>query len=171
MNSRNVQLICFFVILLCAVLCTSIYLGHKRIAELKIEYESLTYEYNGLNTETTNMVQRKQAFINAFSELDKLKIGVGENVDFYDEAQQAISRGKARVLSNSPNPPKDGRISMKMSFLGDYYSIIKAFAELRGLPNVVRVTSVSMSTTDPDTSVNSEIKADVVLETLAYSSR
>jgi hypothetical protein len=147
----------------------SIYFAHKEIAKLKVELETLTDEYNGLNKETTMMVQRKQAFINAFNELDKLKVGVGENVDFYYEAQQAIHRGGARALSNTPNAPKDGRISMKMTFIGDYYSIIRAFAELRGLPNVVRVVNLSLASTNPDTSVNSEIKADVVIEALAYS--
>jgi hypothetical protein len=143
----------------------------KKITELKTEYETLTDEYNGLNSQTTMMVQRKQAFINAFNELDKLKVGVGENVDFYDEAQQAIRRGGARVLSSTPNAPRDGRISMKMTFMGDYYMIIKAFAQLRGLPNVVRVVNLSLSSTNPDTSVNSEIKADVLLEALAYTSK
>lgn len=169
--SNRANLICLIIILLCAALCASLYFGDKILEELKVDYKNLTNEYNSLDKETTDMTQRIKAFNDAFSELDKLKVGVGENVDFYDEAQLAISRGGARVLSNSPNAPRDGRISMKMSFIGDYYSIIKAFAELRGLPNVVRVISVSMSSTNPDTSVNSEIKADVVLEALAYSSR
>jgi hypothetical protein len=161
-------MICGFVFLLCVAFCATIYFGYNKITVLKEELESLTDEYNGLNRETTMMVQRKQAYISAFNELDKLKVGVGQNVDFYSEAQQAILRGGARVLSNSPNAPKDGRISMKMSFIGDYYSIIKAFAELRRLPNIVRVVTLNLASTNPDTSVVSEVKADVLLEALSY---
>ena len=171
MNSRNTQLICFIVLLLCAASSASIYFGQKKITDLKIQYELLTDEYNGLNSETKMMELRKQAYIDAFKELTKFKIDSSANVDFYSEAQQAIRRGGANVLSNAPNPPRDGRISMRMTFSGDYYSIIRAFAEIRGLPIVVRVVSVNMASTNNDTSVNSEIQTDVVLETLAYSSK
>ena len=169
--SRNVNIICFLVLLFCITIASSIYYAQRTITELKIDFENLTFEYNGLSSETTMMAQRKQAFKEAFTELEKLKVGVGENVDFYYEVQQAIHRGGARALSNAPNPPRDGRISMRMSFVGDYYAIITAFAELRGLPNVVRVVTMSLSPTNPDRSVNSEIKADVLLEAIAYSSR
>ncbi|MCL2146757.1 MAG: hypothetical protein FWH52_03015 [Synergistaceae bacterium] len=169
--SRNVNFICFLVVLLCLLVAASIFYAQTTIDKLKIEYENLTIAYNNLSDETTKMEQRKQAFINAFTELEKLKVGVGENVDFYYEVQQAIHRGGARALSNAPNPPKDGKISMRMSFVGDYYSIITAFAELRGLPNVVRVVTMNLSPTNPDRSVNSEIRADVLLEAIAYSSR
>ena len=167
--NRNVTLICFLVVLFCATVAGSIFFVQKTITELKIDYENRTSEYNGLSNETTIMEQRKQAFIAAFNELDKLKVGVGENVDFYHEVQQAIHRGGARALKNAPNQPKDGRISMKMSFIGDYYSIIKAFAELRGLPNVVRVVNMGLTPTNTDRSVNSEIMVDVLLEAIAYS--
>jgi hypothetical protein len=172
MNNRNVMFICFFILLICAGLSASVFFGQKKLAELKIEYESLTKTHNKLDVTTTNMNAKKQVFENTFEVLkERLKVGVGENVDFYDEAQQAIRRGGARVLSSTPNPPKDGRISMKMSFIGDYYTLIKAFAQLRELPNVVRVVNVSLSSPIQDTSVNSEIKADVLLEALAYSSK
>jgi len=166
--SRNVNIICFLVFTFCATLIGAIYYGNEQIEELKVQLENLTRDYNGLNNETQMMEQRKRVYITAFNELDKLRVGVGENVDFYSEAQQAIRRGGARVLSNSPNPIKDGRISMKMSFIGDYYSIIRAFAELRGLPNVVRVVTVSLASTNPDTSVISEMTAEVLLEALSY---
>ena len=166
--NRKAQAICFFVLLLCAAFSATTFYGYNYMTGLKDELESLTKEYNGLNNETSMMLQRKQAFNKAFEELDKLKVGVGENVDFYSEAQQAIRRGGSRVLSNSPNPPKGGRISMRMSFTGDYYSIMKALAELRGLPNVVRVVTLNLASTQPDIYVNSEIKADIMLEALSY---
>ena len=171
MSSSNTKLICFFVLLICAACSASVYYGDKKITELKIQYELLTDEYNGLSNETKIMVLRRQVYIDAFKELTKFKIDSSANVDFYSEAQQAIRRGGANVLSNTPNPPRDGRISMRMTFSGDYYSIVKAFAELRGLPIVVRVVSVNMSSTNENTSVNSEIKTDVLIETLAYSSK
>jgi len=163
--NRNANFICFFVIVLCAAFCGVIYLGNEHMSKLKEELESLTNEYNGLQEETNMMVQRRRAYVNAFNELDKLKVGIGENVDFYSEAQQAIRKGGARVLSNSPNPPRGGRISMRMSFIGDYYSVMKALAELRGLPNVVRVVSLTLKA--PNISSN-EINADVLLEALSY---
>jgi hypothetical protein len=155
------------VLLLCIIVISLVYWGSGKINDLKTELETLTIEHNALNNETDMMIQRKQAFLNAFSELEKLKVGVGANVDFYSEAQQAIRRGGARVLSNAPNPPRDGRISMRMTFTGDYYAIIRAFAELRGLPNVVRVVTVNLASTNPDTSVISEMRAEVLLEAVS----
>ena len=171
MNNRSVQLICMFIVLLCVALCASLYFGYYKIKELRLNYANLTKEYNGLSKRTTDMGMRKRAFTNAFNDLDKLKVGVGVNVDFFDETQKAITRGGAIVQSSSANAPKDNRISMKMSFIGDYYAIIRSFAELRGLTNVVRVVSVNMSATNKDTSVNSQIRADVLLEAMSYSSR
>ena len=166
--NRNALLICFFVVILCAIFSGTTYYGFNYTEELKENLESITEEYNGLNIETTLMVQRKQVFVDAFKELDKLKVGIGENVDFYSEAQLAIRRGGANVLSNSPNPPKGGRRTMKMIFTGDYYAIMRALAELRGLPNVVRVVTLNLTSTNRDIYVNSEIKADILLEALTY---
>ena len=166
--NRNAILICFIVVILCAVFSATTYYGYNYTEGLKEELDTLTKEYNGLNSETSLMVQRKQAFVDAFKELDKLKVGIGENVDFYSEAQLAIRRGGSNVLSNSPNPSKGGRRSMKMTFTGDYYSIMRALAELRGLPNVVRVVTLNLTSTNRDIYVNSELKADIVLEALTY---
>ena len=165
----NAQLICYVVLLLCAAFSGTTYYGYTWIGELKENLETLTNEYNELNKETSMMNEKVKAFKKAFEELDKLKVGVGENVDFYSEAQQAINRGGAKVLSNVPNLAKDGRISMKMSFTGDYYSLMKAFAELRGLPNVVRVVTMDVGhfgTAAPDIYINNELKADVLVEAL-----
>ena len=166
---NRVQIICFVVVLLCAACGGATYFGYSHMAELKSSLESLTYEYNGLNQETTTMVQRRVVFQRAFDELARLRVGVGENVDFYSETQQAIHRGGARVLANAPNPPRDGRISMRMTFIGDYYAIMRALAELRELPNVVRVISLNLASTNPDDIfTNSDIRADIMLEALSY---
>jgi len=166
--NRNARIICVFVLLLITAFSATTYYGYDYMTGLKDKLESLTIEYNGLYNETSVMGLRKQVFEDAFRELDKFKVGIGESVAFYSEAQQAIRRGGARVLSNSPNEPKGGRRSMKMSFSGDYYSIMKALAELRGLTNVVRVVTLNLASTNPDVHVNSEIKADVLLEALSY---
>ena len=166
--NRNANIICLIIFVLCAGFSATTYYGRNYVSGLKSDLQSLTNQFNALSRETTMMVERRQAYINAFNELDKLKVGIGENVDFYSEAQQAIRRGGARVLSNAPNPPRDGRISMRMSFSGDYYSIIRALAELRGLPNVVRVVTLNLASTNRDISMNSEIRADIMLEALSY---
>ncbi|MCL2767369.1 MAG: hypothetical protein FWE49_01365 [Synergistaceae bacterium] len=162
----NEKLICIIVLILCAAFSGTTYYGYAYINDLRQQLQTLTNEYNDLAQDTTTMERRKQEFEKAFTQLDILKVGVGGNVDFYSEAQKAISRGGARVLANSPNPLKGGRRSMSMTFTGDYYAIMKALAEIRGLPNVVRVVSLNLASIDPK-DVNSEIKAEVVLEALA----
>lgn len=162
--NRKPFVIAFAVILLCAGLTYTAYYFQEKVTLLREEQAQLTQRVSALERETDMLLARRQVYVAAFSELESMNIGGesggGSGVDFYSEAQQAVRRGGSTLISNSPGSSSGGRIKMRMTFSGDYYSTLRSLAELRSLRDAIRVVSMALVPTQP----SGEVRIDAEIE-------
>lgn len=167
--SRRCLITSLIIVFICIISSYSAYYLHEELKVLRTQSDELKIRQHALRQDTDLLMLRKQIYANAFRELDALQIGkitsAGSGIDFYSEAQVAIRKGGAQIISNSPNKAADGKMTMGMSFSGNYYDVMRSLAELRSLRNAVRVTTMTLT---PNATLPGNVRLDVVLESPSY---
>ena len=129
---------------LCLAVAVGVWYGLHELSEYRDEYDTMISERDNFSAVMEDL-RAKNKILNNVNKLNFDNVTTAsDSVEFYSQVYAILDKYNMNTLSMSSNENDNSGSVLTLKLSGNYYALIKVFADWRNMPIASRITSLKI---------------------------